>query len=297
MIDGVLVLDKPSGPTSHDVVRSARRALGTRAVGHAGTLDPMASGVLVLGVGEGTKLLAHFTGADKAYLATVELGVGTDSLDAEGTVTATAEVRPLTAAGVHELSRRFLGEQLQRAPEISAIKQDGVRLYERARRGEVVVAPERNVVVRELEILAVRERAIELRVACSKGFYVRALARDLAAALGTVGHLSRLRRTHSGAFSLTDAADAHDAGTWRDALMPLSAAVRGFCQCILSAQGVIEVGHGRPVLRAHVESAWPEPGAAPVALFDEAGALRALGRAEVDRILVIRGMVSRGCPE
>jgi tRNA pseudouridine55 synthase len=293
MTDGVLVLDKPSGPTSHDVVRRARRALGTRAVGHAGTLDPMASGVLVLGVGEGTKLLQHLTGADKAYVATVELGVATDSLDADGVVTERADVPPLTAALVQEVSRRFVGEQLQRAPEISAIKQGGVRLYERARRGEVVEAPEREVVVRELEILAVHERAIELRVASGKGFYVRALARDLAAALGTLGHLSRLRRTHSGKFSLADAVDAGDAGAWRHAVLSLSAAVRDFCQCTLSAQGAIEVGHGRPVLRAHVESAWPEPSAAPVALFDGAGALRALGRAEADRILVIRGIVQR----
>jgi tRNA pseudouridine55 synthase len=293
MTDGVLVLDKPSGPTSHDVVRRARRALSTRAVGHAGTLDPMASGVLVLGVGEGTKLLQHLTGADKAYVATVELGVATDSLDAEGVVTGRADVPPLTTALVQEVSRRFVGEQLQRAPEISAIKQGGVRLYERARRGEAVVAPERAVAVRELEILAVLERAIELRVACSKGFYVRALARDFAAALGTLGHLSRLRRTHSGQFSLADAVDASDAGAWRAAVLPLSAAVRDFCQCRLSKQGAIEVGHGRPVLREHVESAWPKPGPEPVALFDDAGALRALGRAEADRIVVIRGMVAR----
>ncbi len=122
---------------------------------------------------------------------------------------------------------------------------------------------------------------------------MRALARDLAEALGSVGHLSRLRRTRSGTFSLAGAADGTDSRTWRDALLPLSAAVRDFCQCRLSAQGAIEVGHGRPVLREHVESVWPDAGSEPVALFDESGALRALGRAEGDRIVVIRGMVTR----
>jgi tRNA pseudouridine55 synthase len=304
MIDGVLVLDKPSGPTSHDVVRGVRRALGTRAVGHAGTLDPLASGVLVIGVGEGTKLLHHLTGADKAYLATLQLGAATDSLDSQGQVTATAAVpEDLTFARVAEVAARFVGDQLQRAPEISAIKQGGERLYERVRRGESVNAPERQVVVRELEVLGVEGAQISLRVACGKGFYVRALARDLAVALGSLGHLIALRRTHSGAFSLADAVDATcltgpkaAAGEQlRAALMPLSAALRDCARCTLSDAGVIEVGHGRPVFPAHVSSGeWPAAGAEPVALLDEQGSLRALGRAEAERILVIRGIVQRG---
>lgn len=298
MTDGVLVLDKPSGPTSHDVVQQVRRALGTRAVGHAGTLDPLASGLLVIGVGEGTKLLHHLTGANKAYLASLQLGAATDSLDSCGRVTATAEVpEGLDLARVAEVARRFVGEYLQRAPEISAIKQGGERLYERARRGEAVEAPERQVIVHELEVSSVEGAQITLRVACGKGFYVRALARDLAEALGTVGHLTQLRRTHSGVFSLDDALDGtrlQERDAVRAALLPLPAALRDCLHCTLTAAGVAEVGFGRALLREHVASAaWPEPGTQPVALLDEQGALRALGRTVEDRILIMRGIVQR----
>jgi tRNA pseudouridine(55) synthase len=309
MSHGVLVIDKPLGPTSHDVVQLVRRAFGTRAVGHAGTLDPMATGVLVVGLGEATKLLHYLSGVDKVYLATITLGTQTDSLDAQGCV---VETRPLPAdlsfATVSRVAAGFLGEQLQRVPDISAIKQAGQPLYQRARRGEVVEAPERQVRVHALDVLRVEEATIELRVHCGKGFYVRSLARDLAAALGSVGHLSALRRVASGAFSLADAVDAarlSDAvdasrsnrpvssgvAQGRPALMPPAAALRG-CRCVaLTAQGVIEVGHGRAVLPAHLrDAALPPPGQEPIGLLDEEGALRALGRAEPDRIVVIRGL-------
>ncbi|MET0388553.1 MAG: tRNA pseudouridine(55) synthase TruB [Polyangiales bacterium] len=302
-VHGVLVVDKPIGPTSHDVVRQVRRALRTRAVGHAGTLDPMASGVLVLGIGEGTKLLQHLTGADKSYVTTIRLGSETDSLDAQGSVTATAPVpTPLTLADVAQVAAGFRGELLQRAPEISAIKVDGERLYARARRGEQVVAPERRVVVHELEVLTVDGPDIRLRVRCSKGFYVRALARDLAAALGTLGHLTQLRRTHSGAFGLEEALDGallkeqpiEAAARARVGLLPLSAALRDCPRCVLTAAGVEEVRHGRPVRPEHVDDPASAlalaPGQQPIALVDASGALRALGRAEADRVVVIRGM-------
>jgi len=298
---GVLVLDKPCGPTSHDMVSRVRRVLRTRAVGHAGTLDPMATGVLVIGVGDGTKLLHHLTGADKAYRATLRLGVQTDTLDAQGRVTEHAPVPgDLSVEAVESAARAFVGEYLQRAPDISAIKQAGQRLYARARRGEIVSAPERSVVVHELRVLRVEAPEIELMVRCGKGFYVRALARDLALALGSVGHLSQLRRTHSGSFSLADALDASAltqepaalAAAMRARMLPLAAALRDRPRCVLNAAGLIEVRHGRPVRSEHCAHG-PLPSGAeqgPIALVDERGQLRALGRAEAERVLVIRGM-------
>jgi len=297
MPHGVLILDKPSGPTSHDMVQRVRRALGVRAVGHAGTLDPLATGVLVLGIGEGTKLLHHLTAADKAYRATVRLGVETDTLDSQGRPNASAAVPDgLNVATVSAVSTRFLGAQQQRAPAFSAIKQAGERLYERARRGEEVDAPERSVVVHALEIVRVERDEIELEVRSGKGFYVRSLARDLARALGTVGHLSALRRTQSGVFSLSDAlacgTGALDRQQLRAALLQPSAALRGRVCVRLNEAGLREIGFGRPVLAAHLSGAeLPASGEEPVGLLDEAGTLRALGRAEVDRIVVIRGLV------
>jgi tRNA pseudouridine55 synthase len=293
---GVLIVDKPCGPTSHDVVRWVRRAYRTRAVGHAGTLDPLATGVLVIGIGEATKLLRYLTGADKTYVATVTLGSTTDSLDAQGEVVATSPLPPdLSLARVASVASGFVGEQLQRVPDISAIKQQGQRLYELARRGEAVNAPERRVVVHALEILRVEGAVIDLRVHCEKGFYVRALARDLALALGTVGHISQLRRTASGRFGLADALDCALLQALPDseppALLPPLAALRGEPCLTLTQQGVIEVGHGRPVLPAHVrEVELPLAGAEPVGLVDEQGVLRALGRAEADRVVVVRGL-------
>jgi tRNA pseudouridine55 synthase len=299
MTDGVLIVDKPQGPTSHDVVSRLRRILRTRAVGHAGTLDPMATGVLVVGVGEGTKLLAHLTGADKAYEATLRLGEQTDSLDAHGQVTERSAVPVLTRDEVEQAARGFVGELRQRVPEISAVKVAGERLYARARRGDTVDAPVRDVVVHALEIVRVELPEIALRVRCSKGFYVRALARDLAIALGSVGHLTALRRTHSGSFSLAEAAQ----GEWLHAdpqlaapallarILPPAAALRDHPSCVLNERGVIEVRHGRAVLSDHTSRCDPlVPGQQPVALVDEQGALRALGRAEAERIVVIRGM-------
>jgi tRNA pseudouridine55 synthase len=300
MTHGVLIVDKPQGPTSHDVVGRLRRILRTRAVGHAGTLDPLATGVLVIGVNEGTKLLQHLTGANKAYVTTVRLGEQTDSLDSQGKLVASQAVpSDLTRSRVEQVASTFMGVQRQRVPEISAVKVDGERLYARARRGDVVHAPEREVTVHELEILRVELPEIELRVHCSKGFYVRALARDLALALGTVGHLTALRRTHSGSFSLAEAAPGSllqadpevAASELLARMLPLTAALRDHPSCVLNERGVTAVRHGRAVLAEHMFRCDPlVPGQLPVALVDEQGALRALGRAEAERIVVIRGM-------
>jgi tRNA pseudouridine55 synthase len=206
---GLLLVDKCLGPTSHDVVAVARRALGTRAVGHTGTLDPTASGLLVVVVGEATKLVNMLAAGEKRYEATIQLGSETHTLDAGGEVLATREVPALTRADVEQAAQRFLGEISQRAPLVSAIKVDGKRLHKRTRAGEVVEAPVRQVRVDALEIEAFDGARISLNVRCGKGFYVRALARDLALALGTLGHLSALRRTHNAGLSV-DAATGFD---------------------------------------------------------------------------------------
>jgi tRNA pseudouridine55 synthase len=293
---GVLIVDKPCGPTSHDLVRLVRRAYRTRAVGHAGTLDPLATGVLVIGIGEATKLLHYLSGVDKTYLATVTLGTATDSLDAQGQVVAQGPVpAQLSLAEVARVASGFVGEHLQRVPDISAVKQQGQRLYELARRGQTVLAPERRVVLHTLDVLRVEGAEIDLRVHCSKGFYVRALARDLATALGSVGHISRLRRTVSGRFSLADTVDCAQLNVEPPALLSPAAALRGEPCLTLTTQGVVEVGHGRPVLLEHVrESELPSFGAEPVGLIDAQGVLRALGRAELERIVVVRGLLAPG---
>jgi tRNA pseudouridine55 synthase len=202
----VVAVDKPAGPTSHDVVAWARRAFGTRAVGHAGTLDPAATGVLVLAIGEATKLVPYLTLDDKEYEATVVLGEETTTLDAEGEVVARAPAPPgLDVTMVEAAGRAFLGLTRQRAPVVSAIKQGGVPLHERVRRGEDVEAPEREVVMHAFRALHADRAELRLHVHVGKGFYVRSFARDLARALGTVGHLRTLRRTRSGAFVVEQA--------------------------------------------------------------------------------------------
>lgn len=203
---GLVVLDKPAGMTSHDVVARVRRALGTRKVGHAGTLDPMATGVLVLGVGRATRLLGHLTLTDKSYEATVRLGASTTTDDAEGEVTGTASAAGVTEDDVREALRAFEGEIEQVPSTVSAIKVDGKRAYQRARSGEEVELSARPVTIHAIAARNFRRDGdfldLDLTVTCSSGTYVRAIARDLGAALGVGGHLTALRRTAVGPFTL-----------------------------------------------------------------------------------------------
>ena len=206
---GLVVVDKPAGMTSHDVVARVRRVAGTRKVGHAGTLDPMATGVLVLGVNRATRLLGHLTLTEKSYEATVRLGAATTTDDAEGEVTGTASAAALTEDDVRTALRQFEGEILQVPSTVSAIKVGGKRAYQLARDGEEVALAARPVVVHALEAGHFRREGdlldLDLRVACSSGTYVRALARDLGEALGVGGHLTALRRTSVGPFTLEQA--------------------------------------------------------------------------------------------
>lgn len=206
--DGVLVVDKPGGVTSHDVVAGARRIFGTREVGHAGTLDPMATGVLLLLFGEATKLSGFLTLDRKSYRARVCFGRATDTLDAQGQTT---EEVPVTPAQLNEgvLEAALAGERTrlrQVPPAVSAIKVSGQRSYALARAGKAVELAERDVQVERLTLLERTEHEISVEVEASKGYYVRALARDLGAALGLPAHLSGLRRLASGQFTLNDAA-------------------------------------------------------------------------------------------
>lgn len=304
--EGILVVDKAPGMTSHDVVGVARRALQTRAIGHAGTLDPMATGVLVLAVGDATRLLHYLTLDDKRYLATVCLGVGTDTLDADGQVTERAPLpEGLDAGVVAAAASQFVGPLRQRAPVISAIKRDGEPLYRKARRGEQVEAPVRDVVVHGLQILAVRPNAIDLDVRCGKGFYVRALARDLAHALGTVGHLTALRRTESGPYGLDQAvgcarlqaarSDAKVREDLRRAMLTSAQAASGLARVTVTPAGEADLRHGRRMpLSAIVSTDAPTPGPAPIAALSEEGLLIAIVRMEPEYLRVLRGFPSRG---
>lgn len=201
---GFLLLDKPAGPTSHDVVASVRRSLGVRRVGHAGTLDPPASGLLVIAVGPATRLLSYVQGAEKVYETTGLLGVRTSTLDAAGEVTGTADV----ACGREDLEavlERFRGDIRQAPPAVSAVKILGERAYKRAARGEDVVPEPRTVTVHELELTDWAPPAFGLRVRCSTGTYVRSLVAGIGDALGCGAHVASLRRTRIGSLDVDDA--------------------------------------------------------------------------------------------
>jgi len=204
---GLVVVDKPGGITSHDVVARVRRLAGTRKVGHAGTLDPMATGVLVLGLNRATRLLGHLTLTDKRYTATVRLGVTTSTDDAEGEVVETRPTEALTEAQVRSALAAFVGEIDQVPSAVSAIKVAGRRAYARVRDGEEVELPARRVTVHALDVtrLDLAAATVDLDVRCTSGTYVRAIARDLGAALGVGGHLTGLRRTAVGPFTIQDA--------------------------------------------------------------------------------------------
>ena len=205
-IEGIVLVDKPSGPTSHDVVAKMRKLFNTRKVGHAGTLDPMATGMLVIGVGRATRLLGFFTAHEKEYLGTVCLGVTTTTDDAQGEVLTTTSTAQITESMILEVVREFRGPIMQQPSAVSAIKIDGKRAYARVRAGEEVDIPPRSVIIHDLEILNIKRNEaadtfeVELRVVCSAGTYIRALARDIGSKLGVGGHLIALRRTRSGVF-------------------------------------------------------------------------------------------------
>jgi tRNA pseudouridine55 synthase len=203
---GLVIVDKPGGWTSHDVVGRMRRLAGTKKVGHAGTLDPMATGVLVLGINRATRLLGYLTHADKEYAATIRLGQSTVTDDAEGEVTSSTSAVHLDEAAVRAVLPAYTGDIQQVPSSVSAIKVDGVRSYAKVRAGEDVALKARPVTVSAFDLDAVRRGGdvvdVDVRVVCSSGTYIRALARDIGADLGVGGHLTALRRTRVGGFPL-----------------------------------------------------------------------------------------------
>jgi tRNA pseudouridine55 synthase len=261
-VDGVLVCDKPARMTSHDVVARVRRLAGQRRVGHGGTLDPPATGVLVLALGRATRLLPFLPTEPKRYRATIAFGAETDTLDAAGTVTATADAAGVDEPGLRAALARFVGPQQQVPPMVSAVKVAGERLYAKARRGEQVERAPRPIVVHALELLELGpgERPLAtVEVVCSGGTYVRSLAADLGRALGTLAHLAGLRRTAVGRFTEADAHTLEDlaepgrlaaavldpaaamASTATRALTPAEAAA------LATGRTLAPTGHGDPV--------------------------------------------------
>ena len=211
MSDGFLVVDKAPGMTSHDVVAIGRRSLNTRKVGHAGTLDPMATGVLVLGFNNGTRLLQYITDGDKSYTATIVLGASTTTDDHEGEIIATTDASQVSDDDIKRILATMVGEIMQRPTNVSAIKVDGKRAYDRARSGEEFELPARKVTISQLDILDIRHKEattlVDIAVTCSAGTYIRAIARDLGAELKVGGHLNVLRRTRVAGFTLDQAVD------------------------------------------------------------------------------------------
>ena len=287
--DGLLVVDKPAGWTSHDVVGRARRLCGTRKVGHAGTLDPMATGVLVLGIGRATKLLTFLVGCDKDYTATIRLGQSTVTDDAEGEVTATRAADGVTRGALEAAVTALTGDLQQVPSSVSAIKVKGERAYHRVRSGEDVELAARPVTVSRFDVLDLRSADaqgvpvldVDVVVTVSSGTYVRALARDLGAALGVGGHLTALRRTRVGAFDLDQAHSLEALGALEGPeavpVTPLAQAARAqFAVRELTEEQARTIGFGQRVDSAQPGRTEPVAALAPdgtlVAMLDESGA-------------------------
>jgi len=258
--DGLLLVAKPTGITSHDAVDAVRRALGVKKVGHAGTLDPMASGLLVMGVGRATRLLRFLGGLDKEYEGTGKLGVETDTLDADGEVVRTAEVE-VTEAELAAAMAGFVGEIQQVPPAYSAVSVAGERSYRAARRGEAVEATPRTVRVDAFDLERFEPPDFDVRVVCSSGTYVRSLVADVGTRLGCGAHLTRLVRTRIGRYRLSEAVAPEAASD----PLPIERAVAHLPRIEIEAVEAVAARHGRPLGPAGIEG--------PYAIFDDRGSL------------------------
>lgn len=250
-IEGLLNIDKPADLTSHDVVNHIRRLIGLRRVGHAGTLDPLATGVLLLCLGRTTRLVEYLIGQPKMYEAVVRLGQVTDTYDAEGVVVAERPFTDVTPDQIQQALSQFRGPIRQKPPIYSAIKQNGRPLYKRAREGEDVDVPSRDVTIFELELLAWSPPEMHLRVLCSSGTYIRSLAHDLGQVLGCGGHITALRRLAVGEFKVAEAVPLADLNeeNWRDYLQASDTAVAHLPRLNVSREAAAQLQQGQRPLR------------------------------------------------
>lgn len=252
-MDAIFAIDKPVGPTSHDVVARIRRAARLRRVGHAGTLDPLASGVLVVALGNATRLVEYLTADDKAYRAVIAFGSETATDDAEGDVTRTGPVDHLDATAITAALDAFRGTITQVPPSYSAISVGGERLHALARRGVAVEAPPRQVTIDAIDLIAWEAPRATIDIACGKGTYVRSIARDLGVAVGSAAHLAGLRRTRSGTFRIEDAPaldvveGALRDGTWPALAVDPATALPRLPAVRLAAGQLRDVAAGRPI--------------------------------------------------
>ena len=291
-LHGLLLVDKagydPAQPdarlwTSHDVVARARRLSGQRRIGHSGTLDPMASGLLLLCLGQATRLVEYYQGHDKRYRAVVALGTATDSYDAVGTTVAHAPVPPLSDAEIETALARFRGDIMQTPPIYSALKQEGEALYAKARRGETVEVAARPVTIHALTLVTRTATTLTLDVHCSAGTYIRSLANDLGEALGTVAHLAELRRNAVGNFSVTSAHTlpnleaAAEAGTLAELLLPLGVGL-GLPTLPLDAATALRLSQGQRVVLDHAADPTSDLALAQSTEGAALGIVRCLGR-------------------
>lgn len=256
MIFGLLNVNKPVGPTSHDIVAAIRRGAKEKRIGHAGTLDPLASGVLLVALGQATRLVEYLQASQKTYRAEVTLGIATDSYDAEGSVVATRNVPPdLSVTDVDQALEQFRGLIQQTPPVYSAIKVAGKSAHQRVRDGETVELQARPITIHEAVIEVFNPPTVQLRIVCSPGTYIRSLAHDLGQALGCGGMLSGLVRTASGGFTVEQAVNwpdlqaSFDDGSWDRYLLPADQALESMPQIVTSADEVARIANGMPVNR------------------------------------------------
>ena len=258
---GLVVVDKPAGITSHDVVGRCRRIFGTRKVGHAGTLDPMATGVLVVGIERATKILGLLSGASKSYAATIRLGQATATDDAEGDVLQSVSAAGVTDAQIADAIAALRGDIEQRPSSVSAVKVGGERAYRLAREGRAVELAPRSVRVERFDVLAIRRHDelvdVDVEVDCSSGTYIRALARDVGAALGVGGHLTALRRTRVGRFGLDESRTLDELAEAPQLSYTLDAAcLLAFPRRDLTAEETEDTRHGRALTPAGIDGVY-----------------------------------------
>ena len=268
-VAGILHIDKPAGPTSHDVVNAVRRLSGIRRVGHTGTLDPLATGLLTLCLGQATRLVEYLVGLDKVYLATIRLGQETNTYDVEGHVTSEKQVR-VTQEKLNNALEQFRGHITQMPPMFSAVKVAGQPLYRRARQGVEIERPTRQVTVYDLEQLSWNSPVLKLQICCSSGTYIRSIAHDLGQVLGCGAHLASLRRTVIGKIPVEEATplDHLQPDNWLQHLRPLDSAVTHLPLVELPAEDARKIVHGQRVPTREVNTPADE---SPVRAYDQDG--------------------------